>query len=233
MLDKLFKKSKSEKRGNMLLLVGIIIVVLILAFYSKDDFETKKVEEANVTKLLNEINDNYTVDIVIKNSTEVKNYNYSRDSKIELLDEGDYSDKAYLIYNNHYYSIDVDNYKLTKVKKIDKLNNPYTNIDLIKKVINKCELEYVNDTNKICTINENEYFKEYNIIYNTNYTSDKDMTIKVCFLQTSIYSIEVDYTNIDKIINNNDDILKYEFLFSNINKNNYSDMMNYYKKDLK
>ena len=106
-------------------------------------------------------------------------------------------------------------------------------MEIIKNVINKCELEYINDSNKECNINENIYFENYNNIYNTNYTSDKDMKINISFYKTSIYSIELDYSNIDKIINNNDDILKYKFIFSDIGKNDYSEMLKYYKKELK
>lgn len=233
MLEKLFKKDSKETNFNILILVGIVIAILFLSATSGMDNINNNVEteEVNIKELLSNITDNYTVKITISNSLESKNFNYSRDSKVEILDEGDYSDKAYLVYNDKKYLIDVENYKLSKINKIDILDDPYINYNLIKNVLNICEFEDVNTTNKSCTLKVSTYLNEYNSIYKTDYSSDEDMNINVSYYPTKIYSITIDYTNVDKAINNGEDILKYEFVFSDIGKNNYEEMLQYYKKE--
>ncbi len=234
MLEKYFKKDKKDKVLSIVLFVLIVIATIYLGSnYNMPNDTNNTNVDANVTELLSNINDNYTVSINVYNSQEKYNYNYSRDSQIELLDEGDYSNKAYLVYKNKYYLIDVNNFKLTNVSKIDRYNNPYVNIELIKKLINGCELESVNDNNQKCVINENDYFKEYNSIYNTDYSGNEDMTIEISFYPSRIHSIKIDYTGVDKIINNGNDILKYELIFTDIGENNYTEVKDHYKGLLK
>ena len=234
MLEKYFKKDKKDKVLSATILIIIAIAVIYLgANYNSSSDENKTVVDANVTELLSNINDNYTVSINVYSSQEKYNYNYSRDSQIEILDEGDYSNKAYLVYKNKFYLIDVNNFKLTNISKIERYNNPYVNIELIKKIINNCELEYVNDNKQKCVINVNDYFKEYNSIYNTDYSGNENMTIEVSFYPSRIHSIKIDYTGVDKIINNGNDILKYELVFSDIGENNYTEVKDHYKNLLK
>ena len=235
MLEKIFKKDEKETNLNIIIIIGIIIAVIFLSATSGMDSMngTVDTEDVNVKELLSNITDNYTAKINISNSLESKNFNYSRDSKVEILDEGDYSNKAYLVYNNKKYLIDVENYKLSKINKIDILEDPYINFDLIKRITNICEFEDVNTTNKLCTIKASTYLNEYNSIYKTNFSSEEDMNINISYYPTRIYSITIDYTNVDKVINNGEDILKYEFVFSDIGKNNYEEMLKYYKKELK
>jgi len=234
MLEKYFKKDKKDKVLSIILFVLIVIATIYLGSnYTMPNDTNNTSIDANVTELLSNINDNYTVSINVYNSQEKYNYNYSRDSQIELIDEGDYSNKAYLVYKNKFYLIDVNNFKLTNVSKIDRYNNPYVNIELIKKLINNCKLESINTNNQKCIINENDYFKEYNNIYNTDYSGNEDMTIEVSFYPSRIHSIKIDYTGVDKIINNGNDILKYELIFTDIGENNYTEVKDHYKGLLK
>jgi len=229
----MLKKILKNHIGSLVLLVVIVVLVVIFSMPSNNEI-IKEEEDVNVTNLIDKINDNYTMSITMTNSMESTTYNYSTDSNITLFDRGDYSEEEFLIYRDNTYLIDQNNHKLNKTNKIDFLKNPFINLELIKKLFIHCELEYINDTNSLCVINTNDYIKEYNNVYNTNYEgNNKNMNINVTYYTTRIYSITLDYTEVDKIINNGNDILKYELKFSNINANNYSDIKEYYGKILK
>ncbi len=235
MLEKMFKKDKKERSLNILLVLGIIVVAIFLGGSPKDfaNITNQDIEEVNVRELLTNINDNYSV-VITKSINEDKYvFDYSRDKNVELFDEGENSDKTYLIYKNKYYYIDPDNHKLFKVKDIPKLKEPYTDLDLIKKVLNICKFEDITSNSKKCTIKVKTYLNEYNEIYNTEYTSEDDMNISVTYNSKNIKSIVIEYTNANKVINNNEDIVKYEFVFSEIDENNFDDILDYYKKELK
>ena len=233
-------KKLLNKDSILGLLLFIVIIIAAIFFSLKDnqsENETVKnqtiSDEVNITELLSKITDNYTVAVNIIKKEEKSNYNYSRDSKIEYIDEGDNSNKAYFVYNKKYYSVDINKYTLTKVKSIPNYNNPYANLDLIKNVIKTCEFKQVNENNKSCTIKTSTYFDEYNNIYKTKYNGEEDMSINISYYPSRIYSIIIDYTNVDKVINNGEDNLKYALVFSDIGKNDYTKILDYYKKYFK
>ena len=235
MLNDLINKKDGNK--SIILIVGIVVALAVVCFSNgrgEVDKLIKSDADANVTKLLENIKDNYSVAITKDDGLEQYSYNYSTDSNLTVIDEGEYSDKVYLVYNNKKYNMNVDNHKLTKINNIDLLNDNYMNVDFIKKIINHCKFEYVNDNNKKCTLSVKEYIDEYNIFFNKEYSSnDEEININIIYYSKNIKSIIIDYTNVNKIINNSDDNLKYSFVFSNIDKNDYSEIISYYKKDFK
>ena len=227
----MLKKILKEKKGSLLLIGGIIIVVIF--FNMSSNRPSVVVEDVNIKELLNKITNNYTMSISISNSLENKVYNYATDSSIILFDYGDYSNSEYLIYNNNTYKIDSEYFSLTKSEDVSFVNDPYINLELIKKLFNHCEFEYVNDTNVKCTIKVNDYLDEYNNVYNTNYSYyDEDMNINVSYYSTRIHSISLEYSNVDKVIHGKSDILKYTLTFSDIGKNDFSNIKKYYKNEL-
>ncbi len=235
MLKDLFKKNDENK--SIILIVGIVVALAVVCFSNgrgEVDKLIKSDADANVTKLLENIKDNYSVAITKDDGLEQHSYNYSTDSNLTVIDEGEYSDKVYLVYDNKKYNMNIDNHKLTKVKDIELLKDNYINIDFIKKIINNCEFEYVNDNNKVCYLSVKDYIDEYNNYFNKEYSSnDEKITINIIYYSKNIKSIIIDYTNVNKIINNSEDNLKYSFVFTDIDKNNYSEIISYYKKDFK
>ncbi len=224
------KFTKGKTKEILLILVILILVIILSARKGSDEV----LETIDTKELINNVKDNYSLMISISDSFENKVYNYSTDSDITLIDKGDYSDKGYLLYKNETYLIDTENYKLTKTTPIDFIYEPFINMELIKKLFNHCDLKFINDTNKTCTIKINDYLKEYNNVYNTDYSAeDGTMTIYVCFYPSRIYSISLEYTDIDRIINNGNDTLKYELRFTDFNNNDFNDIKKYYKDVLK
>ena len=235
MLNDLINKKDGNK--SIILIVGIVVALAVVCFSNgrgEVDKLIKSDADANVTKLLENIKDNYSVAITKDDGLEQYSYNYSTDSNLTVIDEGEYSDKVYLVYNNKKYKMNVDNHKLTKINNIDLLNDNYMNVDFIKKIINHCKFEYVNDNNKECTLSVKEYIDEYNNFFNKEYSSnDEEININIIYYSKNIKSIIIDYTNVNKIINNSEDNLKYSFVFTDIDKNNYSEIISYYKNDFK
>ena len=227
----MLKKYIKSKNGELILILVIVLLVIILSV-KKDPNDHSN--DVNTNKLINDVKDNYSMKIFVSDSFENKSFNFSTDSDITLIDKGDYSDKGYLLYKNETYLIDTENYKLTKTTPIDFIYEPFINMELIKKLFNHCDLKFINDTNKTCTIKINDYLKEYNNVYNTDYSAeDGTMTIYVCFYPSRIYSISLEYTDIDRIINNGNDTLKYELRFTDFNNNDFNDIKKYYKDVLK
>ena len=94
-------KKLLNKDSILGLLLFIVIIIAAIFFSLKDnqsENETVKnqtiSDEVNITELLSKITDNYTVAVNIIKKEEKSNYNYSRDSKIEYIDEGDNSNKV-------------------------------------------------------------------------------------------------------------------------------------------
>jgi hypothetical protein len=227
--------NNKDGKKNIVLIIGILIVLVFVCLSGGTggiDGYIVSDADANITKLLENITNNYSVKITKDDGLEQTSYNYSTDSNLTVIDEGDYSDKIYLVYKNNKYQMNIDNHKITKIKDIESLNDKYTNIELIKNVVNRCEFENVNDNNKECNLNSKDFFDEYNSIYKTEYVPNEDeIKINVIYYSKNIKNIIIDYTNVDKIIYKNDGTLKYSFEFSDINKNDYSEIINYYKKD--
>ena len=109
----------------------------------------------------------------------------------------------------------------------------FINLKLIRDVLKECELEIVSDNNSKCNINTFKYIEKYNEYYNTDYKSDDSKTeISIVYYSNEIHDINIDYTNINKIINESDSKLNYKMTIININENDYSDIYNYYKEVL-
>jgi hypothetical protein len=227
--------NNKDGKKSLLLIIGILIVLVFVCLSGGTgnlDGYIASDADANITKLLENISNNYSVKITKDDGLEQTSYNYSTDSNLTVVDEGDYSDKIYLVYKNNKYQMNIDNHKITKIKDIESLNDKYTNIELIKNIVNRCEFENVNDNNKECNLKSKDFFDEYNSIYKTEYASNEDeIKINVIYYSKNIKNIIIDYTNVDKIIYKNDGTLKYSFEFSDINKNDFSEIINYYKKD--
>ena len=79
MLEKYFKKDKKDKVLSIVLFVLIVIATIYLGSnYNMPNDTNNTNVDANVTELLSNINDNYTVSINVYNSQEKYNYNFLR-----------------------------------------------------------------------------------------------------------------------------------------------------------
>lgn len=233
-------KKISEKYNISEMLVKGILIVLILIFMilfiifsgngSRKNNKKYPLTHEDLNKLLDMIGDNYTLDIDETINGKMNNIIYSRDSKLELYES---NNKAYMYYKNKLYEINQDNYKIKNVDNLSFVDNPFYNINLLKNVFKHCKLEYVNNVKSICNIKSNDYLNEYNLMYNTTFSGNDDIIkFNLVYYNTGIGKINVDYSNINRIINNNYDSVKYGIRIDDLNKNNFDDFINYYKDTL-
>ena len=114
------------------------------------------------------------------------------------------------------------------------VNNPYYDINFIKKLIPYCDSTFVNTVKLSCKIKLSDYLNEYNEYYKKSITSDEDETIEIIIVHYGerLGKIIVDYSNINKIVNGEYLNIHYGIKMSNINNVDFSEIYDYFKKDL-
>ena len=223
---------------KLFLIIGIFIIIILLTFgvRTKNNRLKRKVmpNKENIVALFNNINDNYTLEIEENINEDINNIVYSRDKNI-ILFEGKLSADGYLAYNEKLFELDSKKEKITRSKlSVDKIENSFYDIELLKSIVNYCEIGYVTNVKALCKINYSDYLNEYNKRYNANIENniDNKMDIYIVHYADRIGKVIVDYTGINKIINKNDDSVKYGIKINDIDKNDYSEYLNYFSKEL-
>ena len=237
MLKKKENKKDNDNTVMKLLVIILIFFLLIVAIISMKKFRgiNNKIlpNKENMAELFNNIKDNYTLEIEKKINDNTKNIVYSRDKNL-ILFEGDYEAKGYLVYKSKVYELNSNNKIIKSKLSLNKIEDSYYDIDLIKKLFNYCDVEYVNNVKALCKIKYSDYLNEYNTKYKTKIEIDVDNSIEFYIVHYSdrIGKIIVDYSGINKIINNTEDSVNYGILIKDIDNNDFSDYLNYYKKEL-
>ena len=204
-LKEMWKEKKG--RAKIELSLYLIFFIVIVVFTRVSSSSINNIESNNsevVSSFINEIKDNYEYDmnITINNDT----YNYigtvlGNNSSIEIKSND--IDKYYYIMNNKYYELDDNgNYILTTINEVyPYINYNYVNINNIKNFINNSVKE------------DNIYrIKISDIILNN--TSNDNITFIV---NEENKSINIDYTDLLKIDNDNVNNATLNITFSNIN----------------
>ena len=237
MLKKKENKKDNDNTVMKLLVIILVFFLLIVAIISMKKFRgiNNKIlpNKENMAELFNNIKDNYTLEIEKKINDNTKNIVYSRDKNL-ILFEGDYEAKGYLVYKSKVYELNSNNKIIKSKLSLNKIEDSYYDIDLIKKLFNYCDVEYVNNVKALCKIKYSDYLNEYNTKYKTKIEIDVDNLIEFYIVHYSdrIGKIIVDYSGINKIINNTEDSVNYGILIKDIDNNDFSDYLNYYKKEL-
>ena len=207
-LDKLVEMWK-DKRGRakiQLCLYGIFFIGVIIFTRVLNAVNTKAQENNPVnTSFIVEVNDNYGYNIEINIDNNIyKYYGEMLGNNGKITREVEGTEDYYYIMNNKYYILDANgNYILTTKEEIyPYIDNMYLNIDLIK--------EFIAGSTK-----ENNIYKVKlsDIVLNNN--SEEYITILVDELGKSI---EIDYTNLFKIDNENLTKETVKITYNNINK---------------
>ena len=229
--------------GNTVKLLGGLVlfffmIVFILATPNKTDEDDKgngEVSSEDILLLFNQIENKYSLTITESIDNVTKKLTFITNSNINLY-EGDMLDNdGYLYYNDKLYYINEDEKKLTETnKKYDFINDPYYDIDLIKRVVNHCEFGYETDARSKCTIKLNDYFEEYNNKYNTEYKveDEEKLDFDIVHYPTKIEKIIIDYSRINKIINNKDESISYGIRFDDYDDETINEIFNNYKQEL-
>ena len=203
-LKEMWKDKRGRAKIELSAYLIFFLIVVVFARVSSSTVKKSNINQDNSISFINEINDNYeyNMNITINND----NYNYKvkvlgNNSSIVYTSNDDI--KMYYTMNNKYYELDDNgNYILTTPLEIYPfINYNYLNISNIKNFIKYSIKE--NNTYKI---------KVSEIILNNN--SNDEIIINV---DEENKSIDIDYTNILKIDNNDIDNANVKITFSNIN----------------
>lgn len=244
MLKEIFnKEEKSEeektKEINQKTLIYLIIFIVGISFLFIDTNEkgngnntkpnnenTITITKEDIVKKLDNIKDNYSLDIIEKVNDEKIILDIDTDGKLisyisKSIDKG-----GYIIYKDKYFVPGSNNnFMIVKSVKSPIVEGIY-NLDLIKSLTNYCEFT----DNNTCKIKFSDYLKEYNYKYKTTYEIEEDDNLLINFIYNEKYitKISYEYTLINKIINNNEDKINYIIKINNINKNDFSDQFEYF-----
>lgn len=240
MLDKINKELglniKKSTFFYIVVLLFAIFFVVITNVFSTSERKTNSGDTPveHIIKLFNDINDNYTLDIDVTIDEEKYNLEYSCDSNFKLY-EGNALDKdGYLIYNDKVYEMSLNNQKLEKSdKEPSYFNNVYFDMNFLKKIINYCDFEYINPVKSTCKVKVSDYLKELNEYENKEFETNYDALINfdIVYYSDVLGKINVDYSKINSIITSSDNYLHYGIRIESINKNDYSNLLEYYKDD--
>lgn len=244
MLKEIFnKEEKSEeektKEINQKTLIYLIIFIVGISFLFIDTNEkgngnntkpnnenTITITKEDIVKKLDNIKDNYSLDVIEKVNDEKIILDIDTDGKLisyisKSIDKG-----GYIIYKDKYFVPGSNNnFMIVKSVKSPIVDGIY-NLDLIKSLTNYCEFT----DNNTCKIKYSDYLKEYNYKYKTTYEIEEDNNLLINFTYSEKYitKISYDYTVLNKIINNTEDKINYTIKINNINKNDFSDQFEYF-----
>ena len=234
MIKKLSEKYKISETAVKGILYSLIFIVMLLFIFLINNSKSMKLEKKDMTKeemisLFDKIKSNYSLVVEEEINGKSIKIEYSTDSKLILYEK---DDKGYLIYNNIIYEADKETTKIKKTNYV--IEDKLYNINFIKKIMNYCELEYVNNAKSKCSVKYSDFLNEYNNEYNTNIEINYDNILKfdVVHYSDRIVKVIVDYSQINSLINNSSDTLKYGIKIENIDKNNFDELFNYYKNDI-
>ncbi len=234
MLDKFNDMSGKDKLTVVCGVIFLFVMIFVLSTGFKGELPKHdfKVNAEEVNSVIDDLGDNYIINITETNGDKISNHIYYYDGKIYLY-ESDTSEYGYLEYNDKRYQMDGVTRELSEYDEtVGYIDNPLYDYELIKNFTDSCNYEYLNRNQASCKITLNEYLTYHNSKYNTSYIgSDYEyITIKISY-SNKLNMIEIDYSAYNKIVNlgENNVIVKFDFKY-NVNKfdaiyENYKDVL--------
>lgn len=235
MLEKINKKlgvkiKKSTIVYLTIILFGILFIITSKTFSGNGLKVTGTVDEKHLNELYDMIGDNYSLRVSETRNDKTTNLEFSRDSRIKLY-EGSMLDKeGYLIYNNKVFELNNNNLSRSDVG-VESFDNVYMDMEFLKKVFKHCEYEYINPVKATCSVKISDYINEYNSYRNTELSTDYDNLIKfdIVYYNDILGKINVDYTDINRVISFDADSLQYGIKVVSVNDNNFDELYEYSK----
>ena len=221
MLKKFFEDFNETKAIGIFLV--IVIIVVILGRGSTYNNSNDVNEEIKVLDL-STLNDNYNLEIVSKIDDKSYSMSYSRDKNVVISSDGSLS---YMKYGGNLYCISEEDVSLCDEYEFDKyFDSVFYDIKLISNVYKKSNEVSLNKY----SFKLSDYFSEYNSKYNGNFNSDEEEVMEVLCDRRKCKFI-IDYSKIYSIIYGKELNVVYEVSVSNINANNYDDIVKLINND--
>lgn len=236
------EKSRELKQKTLIYLVVVLLGMSFLFFNTNEkgndntnpkpnNENTITITKEDIIKKLDNIKDNYSLEITKNIDQEKIKLDIDTDGKLtsyisESIDKGGYityKDKYFVPGNNN-------NFMIVKSVKNPITGNIY-DLELIKSLISYCEFT----DNNTCKIKYSDYLKEYNYKYKTTYETEvsDDFLINFTYTENYIAKITYDYTFLNKIINNSESKIDYIIRIEKIGKNDFSDQFEYFDNLIK
>lgn len=231
MLDKFNDMNLKDKTTVIcgIIMLFVIIFVLSTGFNRGLPKPVFEVDSDEINLIIDDLGDNYTMNITDTTGNVVKNYIHYYDGRFHLY-ENENDNIGYLEYNGNRYQMDGLTRELTLFTgNVGYIDNPLYDYDLIKTFTDNCKYEYVNENKATCKISLNEYLSYHNTKYNTSYVgNDTDyINISVSYSK-KLNSIEIDYSAYNKVVNLAEDNVFVKIKF-NYNSNNFNIIYDNYK----
>ena len=232
-----FEKIRTDKKYSakvQLLGYGLLIFLVILflninsmgnSSYNSvidNEVDDNEVLEVENLSLLEKISNNYEYDINInlvnKDKEEVKHHYYGKSYEDNLIINKEFNNTKSIYYNvDGYYYINNENneYGLIKDELVyDLIDGEYIELDEVLKLIKKASLDHVEDS----TSGAKE--SVYNLLVRDLVISNKSEDLIVIRVkeENEKLSINIDYTNLMKIIKEDVDKCVVEYIYTNIDK---------------
>ena len=223
-----------------LLAIGIILLVMLgYIIFSGNGSGARTIEKTvisidKLTELSNYIQNNYTMKVKEEINGIIHHVTNKTDGTISLYEGNLLDTDGILKYQNKYFYVVPETKELKPYNgDVSFASNLYYDYDFIKNLIPICKLEYVDSDTVKCSISSSDYFFEYNKIKETGINeADGNLVMMIDYDSDKITNIEIDYNDINKALNSNDDTVKYSIEISNVSTNDNSAILEAYKNIL-
>ena len=233
---------RQESIETILKVAGIFVVLGFLLIYGATMKGTVKKPignggapgEEEVKSYFQYIASNYSMDLTkeINGKTEV--IKYTTDGTFDLYNfEND--SNGYLIYKDTIYLIDNEKFTIKNYNgTLNIVNDKYADARFIKDVSEYCTIEIITSGEATCKVGFGDYITKYNEKYGTSieYSGEEVLIFNIEY-SGSINNIKVDYTEINKIINNSSDNIVYNYKLYNYRLNDFSTLYEIYPDTIK
>ena len=242
-VKEIFKKMREDKRykakveltGYLVFIIGLVIVLNISNIgrnYDYDGIHTntssavkEKDNEDNDVSLLKSIGNNYDYNVLIsvkrmKDDKQEENINFSYNGssyKENMIINRSINNNISTFYKvtDEYYIKNNDEYDLIDIKEVyNIIDGKYVEFLGLKKLVDKSSLDHLTNYSS----GKQEYV--YNLkIKDVIKSYEKDDVIEINIIEENgILNVEVDYTNLFKLINDKIIECKINYKYENINK---------------
>ena len=214
---KKFDSLDTNKKGIIIGCMFLFMITFIL-FGPKVDHSNDN-KNTELIKMFEKVGNNYSLEVTINDKEEDKII-YSTDGKVEMYKK----DKTYLLSDKKWFLYDEQSDSITKLES-KPLMDDYYNINIIKRAVKYCNNKE-KDNEIDCQMKVSDYVNTRNEYNNLSYkVTDKELVNFIIKHNEYVNEIDVDYSYINKIITNEDDSLKYNIKISNVNGNDYSNLL--------